>query len=233
MNHILPKIINTSVRFWQRAYIKERDRQELIFLLKIAIDDFRHISSKFYTIFVDFCDAFGSLNQDYLIRTLLNSDIAKGYCEIIADIYQDSHFQVICGKELTKEFLLTKGTKTGCPLSAVLFIIDLDKSLKEVHNLAIISRNIEDEKRISPIPAGGYADDVVLISYVEDQIKDMLSCLIEQTKPSGLEIRPDKCAAFFERRSGNRWYRAKLEQEPKLVISNERIRVYKRWTNCI
>ena len=145
------------------------------------------------------------MNQDYLIRTLLNSDIAKGYCEIIADIYQDSHFQVICGKELTKEFLLTKGTKTGCPLSAVLFIIDLDKSLKEVHNLAIISRNIEDEKRISPIPAGGYADDVVLISYVEDQIKDMLSCLIEQTKPSGLEIRPDKCAAFFERRSGNRW----------------------------
>ena len=171
VNRILPKIIDTSVRFWQRAYIKERDRQELIFLLKTAIDDFRHISSKFYTIFVDFRDAFGSLNQDYLIRTLLNSDIAKGYCEIIADIYQDSHFQVICGKELTKEFLLTKGTKTGCPLSAVLFIIDLDKSLKEVHSLAIISRNIEDEKRISPIPAGGYADDVVLISYVEIKLK--------------------------------------------------------------
>ena len=74
----------------------------------------------------------------------------------------------------------------------------------------------------------GYADDVVLISYVEDQMKDMLSCLIKQTKPSGLEIRPDKCVAFFERHSGNRWYRAKLEQEPKLVISNERIRVYKR-----
>ena len=107
------------------------------------------------------------MNQDYLIRTLLNSDIAKGYCEIIADIYQDSHFQVICGK-------------------------GLDKSLKEVHNLAIISHNIEDKKRISPIPAGGYADDLVLISYLEDQIKGMLSCEIEQTKPSGLEIRPDK-----------------------------------------
>ena len=168
------------------------------------------------------------MNQDYLIRTLLNSDIAKGYCEIIADIYRDSHFQVICGKELTKEFVLTKGEKTGCPFSEVLFIIDLDKPLKEIHNLAIISRNIEDEKRISPIPAGGYADDVVLINYLEDQIKDMLSCLTEQTKPSGLEIRTDKCAAFFERRSGNRWYRDKTEQEPKLVISNEGIRVYKR-----
>ena len=34
---------------------------------------------------------------------------------------------------------------------------------------------------------------------------------------------------LFERRSGNRWYRAKTEQEPKLVISNEGIRVYKRY----
>ena len=31
VNRILPKIIDTSVRFWQRAYIKERDRQELIY----------------------------------------------------------------------------------------------------------------------------------------------------------------------------------------------------------
>ena len=128
VNRILPKIIDTSVRFWQHAYIKECDRQELIFLLKTAIDDFRDISSRFYAIFVDFRNVFGSLNQDYLIRTLLNSEIAKGYCEIIADLYQDSHFQVICGKELTKESVLTKGTKTGCLLSAVLFIIDSDKS---------------------------------------------------------------------------------------------------------
>ena len=104
VNRILPKIIDTSVRFWQRAYIKERDRQELIFLLKTAIDDFRHISSKFYTIFVDFRDAFGSLNQDYLIRTLLNSDIAKGYCEIIADIIRILISRLFVVKNLQKNF---------------------------------------------------------------------------------------------------------------------------------
>ena len=109
MHRILPKVIDKSGNFWQRAYIKERGRQELIFCLKTAINDFKHLSTKFYTIFVDFRDAFGSLNHQNSVRKWLRKRIL-----LIANIYQESHSQVICGKELSKEFLLTKGTKTGC-----------------------------------------------------------------------------------------------------------------------
>ena len=77
VNRLLPTLIGSSVQFWQRAYIKNRDRQELIFLIKTAIDDFKHTSSCFYTIFVDFRDAFGSLDQEYLIQSLLDSGIEK------------------------------------------------------------------------------------------------------------------------------------------------------------
>ena len=155
------------MHFWQRAYTKERDRQELIFGLKTAIDDFKHRSSRFYTLFVDFRDAFGSLDQIDLIRTLLEVGINKDYCLPIADIYQESHFQVICGNELNKEYLSTVGTKTGCPLSAVLFVIQLDRSLKEVHSHAIISLNIQDEKRVSPIPVMGYTDYIAFVTILE------------------------------------------------------------------
>ena len=34
-NRILPKVVGSAVNFWQRAYIKNRDRQELIFLCKL------------------------------------------------------------------------------------------------------------------------------------------------------------------------------------------------------
>ena len=167
VNRILPKLIGSAVQFWQRAYIKDRDRQELIFIMKTAIDDFKHTSSRFYAIFVDFRDAFCSLDQEYLIRSLLDSGIEKTYCLLIADIYQDSYFQVICGKELSREFSLTVGTKTGDPLSAILFIVTLDRSLKDVHNTAIISLNIRDEQRISPLPFSGYPDDIALVSLFE------------------------------------------------------------------
>ena len=132
VNRILPKIVGKAVNFWQRAYIKERDRQELIFAMKTAIDDFKHQSSRFYTIFVDFRVAFGSLDQEYLMWSLLDCGIEKLYCTQIADIYENSYFEVICGNELSKEFLLTIGTKTGDPLSAILFIVTLDRSLKDV-----------------------------------------------------------------------------------------------------
>ena len=65
-NRILPNVVGSAINFWQRAYIKKRDRQELIFLMQTAIDDSKHISSRFYAIFVDFRDAFGSLDQGYL-----------------------------------------------------------------------------------------------------------------------------------------------------------------------
>ena len=43
-----------------------------------------------------FRDACGSLDQNDLIRTLFEVGINKDYCLLIADIYQESHFQVIC-----------------------------------------------------------------------------------------------------------------------------------------
>ena len=46
-HRIIPKVVGTAVNFWQRAYIKKRDRQELIFLMQTAIDDFKRISSHF------------------------------------------------------------------------------------------------------------------------------------------------------------------------------------------
>ena len=102
---------------------------------------------------------------------------------LIADIYQDSYFQVICGKELSSEFSLTIGTKTGDPLSAILFIVTLDRSLKDVHNTAIISLNVHDEQRISPLLFSGYADDIALVSLFETVLKVMLETLIEKHRP--------------------------------------------------
>ena len=227
-NRIIPKVVGTAVNFWQRAYIRKHDRQELMFLMQTAIDDFKHTSSHFYTLFVDFRDAFGSIDQRYLIRTLLDSGVEKLYCELIADIYEESHFEVICGKQLSKEFDLPIRTKTGDPLSAVLFIIVLDKSLKEVHHLAIINQNIQDEKKISPLPVLGFADDTTFISYFENVLKSMLDKLLDETKDSGLSIRPDKCTIFYERRSANRWYKSKSDPPPSIKIEGEEIKVLMR-----
>ena len=56
----------------------------------------------------------------------------------------------------------------------------------------------------------------------------MLEKLKMATSKSGLEIRPDKCAIMYERRSGNRRCKAKGDKEPNLTVNDERISVLKR-----
>ena len=50
---------------------------EMIFCLKTSADDFIHLSTKFYAIFVDVSDALCSLDQVHVIKTLLESVIEK------------------------------------------------------------------------------------------------------------------------------------------------------------
>ena len=73
-NRIIP-IISSKLDFWQRAFLNKRDRQELIYTFKTAFDDFRHKSAKFTLVFIDFADAFGSVNPQFLFEALQYFDI--------------------------------------------------------------------------------------------------------------------------------------------------------------
>ena len=68
LKRITPGLLDNAIGFWQRGFVEKRDRQDLIFRLKTAVDDFKHGSSKFYGVFIDFNDAFGSLKHSYMIR---------------------------------------------------------------------------------------------------------------------------------------------------------------------
>ena len=92
IKRITPRLTENGIGFWQRAYLKKWDRQELIFCVKTAMDDFKHMSSKFYDLFIDFRDAFGSLDQNHMIKNLSACGIEETYCKVFLDIYQDSHF---------------------------------------------------------------------------------------------------------------------------------------------
>ena len=71
IRRITPRLTENGIGFWRREYLKKRDRQELIFSVQTAIDDFKHMSSKFYGLFIDFRDAFGSQDQSHKIKVFI------------------------------------------------------------------------------------------------------------------------------------------------------------------
>ena len=56
--------------------------------------------------------------------------------------------------------------------------------------------------------------------------------MIEAAEPimnqSGLLVKIRKCALFYERRSGNNWYRGKGDKLPKIKVQNQVMPVFKR-----
>lgn len=117
---------------------------------------------------------------------------------------------------------LQVGIKTGCPWSAVNFVLAINQWLNWLCNCAPL--NI-----ISPNPVQGYADDVVIASRQEGVINTMLTRTDSFLEWSGLEVKDSKCAVFYERRSGgNRWYQSKSDSIPVFTINNKPLRVYAR-----
>ena len=196
---ILPWLVDTgTLSPKQKAYIDRQGMNEHVFCLKTGIDDFKHESCKFYTVFLDFRDAFGTLSHNMMLHTLEEIHLPQPFVDIITDVYKGSFLQVICGDQLTEPVPLQVGIKTGCPWSAVNFILAINQWLKWLCQCA-------PPQIRSPNPVQGYADDVEMSSRDESVIADMLSRTDEFLLWSKLEVKHTKCAALNERRNdGNR-----------------------------
>ena len=127
------------------------------------MDDFRHKSTKFIIVFIDFADAFGSVKHEFIFETLSHFGIPEKYACLIEDLYKYSTFKVICGADLTKLFFIIRGTKTGDPLSALIFIFIIDRICKPMINTAIANSNLYNEHNLNPIPAQTFTDDIVTV----------------------------------------------------------------------
>ena len=146
--------------------------------------------------------------------TLYLYEIPAVYCKIIEQIYEGACFQVRCGNNLSKKIYITKGTKTGDQLSVIIFLLLIDRAFQPASNHAMIAFNIENEKNINPLPTQAYADDIALISYDLRMLEEMIGICETLFAEVGLKVKGSKCALFYERRSGNTWYKGKNDRIP-------------------
>jgi len=89
LGRILPWLVESgTLTTKQKAYIKRQGMNEHVFGLKTAIDDFKHESSRFYAVFLDFRDAFGSLPHSVMLHSLEEIKLPEQYIHIIKNVYE-------------------------------------------------------------------------------------------------------------------------------------------------
>ena len=104
----------------------------------------------------------------------------------------------------------------------------LNGVLQPAFNYSLIALSIQNERNINPLPIQAYANDIAMVSYDSKMIKTMLEISEPLFGDAGLKVKGPKCALFYERRSGNNWYKGKNDRQPAIEIQGEKIETYKR-----
>ena len=75
---------------------------------------------------IDAEKAFDRIQHQFMIKTLQKVGIEGTYLNIIKAIYDKPTANIVLDGEKVKPFPLRSGTRQGCPLSPLLFNIDLE-----------------------------------------------------------------------------------------------------------
>uniref|UniRef100_A0A670J9A9 Reverse transcriptase domain-containing protein n=1 Tax=Podarcis muralis TaxID=64176 RepID=A0A670J9A9_PODMU len=128
-------------------------------------------------IFVDAEKAFDNVAWEFMLKNLEFMEVGQEFLNGIKAIYTDQKARLIVNNVITEDIKISKGTRQGCPLSPLLFIVVLE----------VLLNAIRQNKQIKGVTVGSneykvkaYADDVVLT--VEDPRESIKEILDEMEK---------------------------------------------------
>ena len=143
---------------------------------------------------IDAEKAFDRIQHLFMMKTFQKMGIDGTYLNMVKAICDKPTENIVLNGEELKAFPLRSGTRHGCPLSSLLFIIVL-----EVLTIAI--RDIKEIKGIQigkEVKLSVIADDMIL--YMENpknSIRILLELISEFSKGEGYKINTQKSLAFL------------------------------------
>lgn len=82
--------------------------------------------------FLDAEKAFNRVKWDFLLEQLKYMEVGRLFLDMISAIYFQQHTQFIVNEDLTEPLNIYRGTRKGCPLSPILFIMTLEPLLIQI-----------------------------------------------------------------------------------------------------
>uniref|UniRef100_A0A670IIA8 Reverse transcriptase domain-containing protein n=1 Tax=Podarcis muralis TaxID=64176 RepID=A0A670IIA8_PODMU len=137
-------------------------------------------------IFIDAEKAFDNVSWSFLLKTMEEAGIKGEFWKGIQAIYSNQSAKLVINNNLTNTFQIEKGTRQGCPLSPLLFIMVLEVLANKIRSTSEI-RGIKMGSREFKLKA--YADDLMLS--LEEPLKSIekaLETLEEYGRLAGFKL---------------------------------------------
>lgn len=150
-----------------------------------------------FAIFVDFKKAYDKVHHEALYRILDNMGVRGKFLTIIKDMYQNSRMQIKAGGRVTRSFGMKRGTRQGCPLSPLLFIIFVNHLLKETSCGGVTVPGMRFNFRVARCGGGQYADDLVALEATPAAAKTFCENIYNWGVKWGMELGIKKCGVML------------------------------------
>ncbi|KAL4103343.1 hypothetical protein QTP88_018720 [Uroleucon formosanum] len=167
------------------GFIKGKSTIDHIFTLRQTMEKYYEFDMDLYMIFVDYKQAYDSVNRQELWKAMLHFGIPKKYVNLVNMCNNKTVLKVRFLQTLSPAFEVNSGLRQGDALSPTLFNLGLEKVIREAY----------EDRRMEVIGEEtilAYADDIVLLGNTREEISHSLSKLIEVSKNMGLCINEEK-----------------------------------------
>ena len=176
----------------QEGFRAERSTSRQLQLLTAALEDARLTNQDIYLLYIDFKNAFGSLDHARLLAIIKDLGYPVDAVTLIGNIYANSH-TIFTGEHFRKTdpIPIQRGTIQGDTLSPYIFLIFLEPLLRWLQR----GKNgyTFGTSKLT-INSAAYADDLAAITSNLQSIKNQLNKLDKYCAWVGIDLGVPKCA---------------------------------------
>uniref|UniRef100_A0A803TGJ8 Reverse transcriptase domain-containing protein n=1 Tax=Anolis carolinensis TaxID=28377 RepID=A0A803TGJ8_ANOCA len=145
--------------------------------------------------------AFDNVNWDFLLLMIKELDMGHYFTNAIMSIYDHQEANITINGTDTRSFKINKGTRQGCPLSPLLFILCLETLLNNIREDKTLT-GTKIRKEVYKVRA--FADDLIcIIENPLDNILRWMTKIEEYGKVAGLKINKNKTMILTKNLSKN------------------------------
>ena len=128
----LASLCEQQLRQTQFGFRCGRGTRHPLFILRHSMEWAKMTNHNFQYLFLDWKQAFDSLDHTAMLKALERFGIPPNYLSIVASLYADPNFQVVSREGHVAKGKVGSGIRQGCPLSPYLFIIGLSVIMSDL-----------------------------------------------------------------------------------------------------
>lgn len=184
--------VATKLEEEQAAYMKGKQTQDHISIVRKVIESATEQGKELYLVFVDLKAAFDTVPRGKLWQCLEEMEVTGKLRQVIKSIYKTVRGEVRIKGKYSREFEMQKGVKQGDSLSPLLFNIYMDKILKmckeNTPKITVGYRELHPVQLQSLL----YADDIIIMGNNRTNIQKILNQWDKTITQMGMEINTGK-----------------------------------------